>query len=55
MKILVIVTHPDLNKSVINKRWVAELEKYPEIYKEVTEELNYETEKAVKSFSKDER
>ncbi|WP_421944991.1 NAD(P)H-dependent oxidoreductase [Pedobacter sp.] len=32
MKILVIVTHPDLNKSVINKRWVAELKKYPEIY-----------------------
>lgn len=32
MKILVIVTHPDLEKSVINKRWVAELKKYPEIY-----------------------
>jgi len=32
MKILVIVTHPDLNKSVINKRWVAELKKYPEVY-----------------------
>ena len=32
MKILVIVTHPDLDKSVINKRWVAELKKYPEVY-----------------------
>lgn len=32
MKILVIVTHPDLNNSVINKRWVAELKKYPEVY-----------------------
>ncbi|RZL62053.1 MAG: flavodoxin family protein [Pedobacter sp.] len=32
MKILVIVTHPDLDKSLINKRWVAELEKHPELY-----------------------
>lgn len=32
MKTLVIVTHPDLNASVINKRWVAELEKYPDLY-----------------------
>ncbi|WP_316734925.1 NAD(P)H-dependent oxidoreductase [Pedobacter aquatilis] len=32
MKTLVIVTHPDLETSVINKRWVAELKKYPERY-----------------------
>jgi len=29
-KTLVILTHPDIEKSVINKRWVEELEKYPE-------------------------
>ncbi|SOD15068.1 NAD(P)H-dependent oxidoreductase [Pedobacter xixiisoli] len=33
MKTLIIVTHPDIATSVINKRWVAELEKYPELYK----------------------
>ncbi|WP_372011904.1 NAD(P)H-dependent oxidoreductase [Paenibacillus chitinolyticus] len=32
MKTLVIVTHPSLETSVINKRWVEELEKYPEKY-----------------------
>ena len=30
MKTLVIVTHPNLEKSVINKRWAQELEKHPE-------------------------
>lgn len=30
MKTLVIVTHPNMEKSRINKRWVAELKKYPE-------------------------
>ncbi|WP_165020221.1 NAD(P)H-dependent oxidoreductase [Dysgonomonas sp. ZJ279] len=30
MKKLVIVSHPDIEKSVINKRWVEELKKYPE-------------------------
>lgn len=29
MKRLIIVCHPDINKSVVNKRWVEELEKYP--------------------------
>ncbi|MDN3587860.1 NAD(P)H-dependent oxidoreductase [Pedobacter aquatilis] len=32
MKTLIIVTHPDLETSVINKRWVAELKKYPKRY-----------------------
>jgi len=32
MKTLVIVAHPDLETSVINKRWVEELHKYPEKY-----------------------
>lgn len=32
MKTLVIVTHPTIEKSVINKRWTAELEKHPEKY-----------------------
>lgn len=30
MKTLVIVTHPDIGKSVINKRWIEEMNKYPE-------------------------
>lgn len=30
MKTLIIVTHPEIEKSVINKRWLEELEKYPE-------------------------
>ncbi len=30
MKTLILVTHPNLEKSIINKRWVAELKKYPE-------------------------
>lgn len=29
-KKIIIVAHPNLEKSVINKRWVEELEKYPE-------------------------
>lgn len=32
MKTLVIVAHPNLETSVINKRWVEELQKYPEKY-----------------------
>ena len=28
MKTLVIVAHPDIEKSRINKRWIEELEKY---------------------------
>lgn len=32
MKTLVIVTHPDIEKSIINKRWIEELAKYPEKY-----------------------
>ncbi|MCS4301260.1 NAD(P)H-dependent oxidoreductase [Chryseobacterium sp. BIGb0232] len=32
MKTLVIVTHPEIEKSVINKRWIEELKKYPEKY-----------------------
>lgn len=32
MKTLVIVIHPDLENSVINKRWIEELNKYPEKY-----------------------
>jgi len=30
MKTLIIVVHPDIENSVINKRWVKELEKFPE-------------------------
>jgi len=30
MKTLIIVTHPDIENSVINKRWIKELEKFPE-------------------------
>lgn len=32
MKILIVITHPTLEKSLINKRWIEELEKYPERY-----------------------
>lgn len=32
MKTLIVITHPDIATSVANKRWVAELEKYPELY-----------------------
>ena len=32
MKTLVIVTHPDIEHSIINKRWIEELRKYPEEY-----------------------
>ncbi|QRG68683.1 NAD(P)H-dependent oxidoreductase [Brevibacillus choshinensis] len=32
MKTLVVVTHPSIETSVINKRWVEELSKYPEKY-----------------------
>lgn len=30
MKTLIIVIHPDIKNSVINKRWVKELQKFPE-------------------------
>ena len=32
MKTLIIVTHPHIEDSLINKRWIEELEKYPELY-----------------------
>ncbi|WFA05497.1 NAD(P)H-dependent oxidoreductase [Bacillus sp. HSf4] len=32
MKTLVIVTHPRIETSVVNRRWVKELQKYPEKY-----------------------
>lgn len=32
MKTLVIVTHPHIEESVINKRWIEELNKYPDKY-----------------------
>ncbi len=32
MKTLVIVTHPDLENSVINKQWIEELNKHPDKY-----------------------
>lgn len=32
MKTLVIIIHPDLENSVINKRWIEELNKYPDQY-----------------------
>ncbi|MGZ4107412.1 MAG: NAD(P)H-dependent oxidoreductase [Tumebacillaceae bacterium] len=44
MKVLVIVAHPNLAESRVNKRWVEELEKHPEItvhnlYKEYPNEV----------------
>ena len=32
MKTLIIVSHPNISKSVINKQWIEELQKYPEKY-----------------------
>jgi putative NADPH-quinone reductase len=32
MKTLIIIIHPNLKDSVINKRWIEELEKYPQDY-----------------------
>lgn len=32
MKTLVVVSHPNIDKSVVNKRWVEELKKYPELF-----------------------
>ncbi|MDH6306710.1 putative NADPH-quinone reductase [Parabacteroides sp. PF5-5] len=32
MKTLIIVTHPNLRESVVNKRWIEELNKYPDKY-----------------------
>lgn len=32
MKTLVVVTHPDMANSVVNKRWLEELRRYPERY-----------------------
>lgn len=32
MKTLVVVAHPDIENSVINRRWLNELRKYPELY-----------------------
>jgi putative NADPH-quinone reductase len=33
MKTLIVVIHPDLKNSVVNKRWMEELNKYPDLYK----------------------
>lgn len=30
MKKLIIVSHPDISQSVVNRRWIKELEKYPD-------------------------
>ena len=32
MKTLILVVHPNLNESLINKRWVEELQKHPDKY-----------------------
>ncbi|WP_440961032.1 NAD(P)H-dependent oxidoreductase [Paenibacillus nitricinens] len=32
MKTLIIVTHPNMDTSIVNKRWIEELRKYPEKY-----------------------
>ncbi|UYQ95002.1 NAD(P)H-dependent oxidoreductase [Chitinophaga horti] len=32
MKTLVIVAHPDIENSTVNKRWVAALQQYPDLY-----------------------
>jgi len=31
-KTLVVVSHPHINESVLNKRWIEELEKYPDLF-----------------------
>ncbi|GAA4790308.1 NAD(P)H-dependent oxidoreductase [Olivibacter ginsenosidimutans] len=33
MKTLIIVVHPNIERSLINKRWIEELRKYPEKFK----------------------
>lgn len=51
MKTLVIVAHPSMETSIINKRWVEELNKYPEkytvheLYKVYPDEKNIDVEK----------
>lgn len=32
MKTLIVITHPSIEQSVVNKRWMDELEKYPELF-----------------------
>lgn len=32
MKTLIVVTHPNIETSVVNKRWIEELRKYPDKY-----------------------
>ncbi|PUV24774.1 NAD(P)H-dependent oxidoreductase [Sphingobacterium athyrii] len=32
MKTLVMIIHPNINESIVNKRWIEELKKYPENY-----------------------
>jgi putative NADPH-quinone reductase len=32
MKTLIIIIHPNLKDSIINKRWIEELKKYPQDY-----------------------
>ncbi len=32
MKTLIVVSHPNLKDSVVNKRWIEELKKYPDLY-----------------------
>lgn len=31
-KTLIIITHPNLHESLINKRWIEELQKHPDLY-----------------------
>ncbi|MET0244904.1 MAG: NAD(P)H-dependent oxidoreductase [Flavitalea sp.] len=31
-KTLIVVTHPDISNSIVNKRWIEELNRYPEKY-----------------------
>lgn len=32
LKTLIVVSHPNLTHSVVNKRWIEELKKYPDLY-----------------------
>lgn len=32
MKTLIVVSHPNLKDSVVNKRWIEELQKHPDLY-----------------------
>lgn len=60
MKTLIVVIHPNLDQSIVNKRWIQELKKYPEKYEVYdlhneypNEKINIDKEqKLIESFDK---